>query len=152
MSQLAELSRPFPDSYIKPAPQGKFGDYVPHHTINQRLLEVLGPVDYQVVEVIRGYIPPYTKRNSGEEIRPARDNGIVGCIGRMTAVIDGKTVQVDEIGAEDNPQFSNDAENLKNAASDAYKRCAMRFGVGLHLWAQDTYYLDRSLAKREEQQ
>jgi len=149
MSQLAELARPFPASLIKPAPQGKYGDYVPHHTINQRLLEVLGPVDYQVVDVIRGYAPAYTKRATGEVIRPERHDAILGCIGRMTAIIDGKQVQVDEVGTEDNPGMHNDAENLKNAASDAYKRCAMRFGVGLHLWAQDTYYLDKSLNKKE---
>jgi hypothetical protein len=26
----------------------------------------------------------------------------------------------------------------------------MRLGLGLHLWAQDNYFLDKSLAKRAE--
>ena len=30
---------------------------------------------------------------------------------------------------------------LKNAVSDAHKRCAMRVGLGLHLYAQDDYFL-----------
>ena len=31
--------------------------------------------------------------------------------------------------------------------SDALKRAAARLGVGLHLWAQDQYFLDIQLAK-----
>ena len=149
MSQKSELARKFPDSLIKPAPQGKFGDYIPHHTINQRLLEVLDHLDFEIKEVIRGHAPAYLKRNSGEIIRPERNDAIVGCIAVMRTTIDGQAYVVEEIGAEENPQMHNDAENLKNAASDAYKRCAMRLGVGLHLWAQDSYYLDKSLAKQE---
>jgi len=42
----------------------------------------------------------------------------------------------------------NNASNLKNASSDALKRCAMRVGVGLHLWSQENYYLDKALKKR----
>jgi hypothetical protein len=41
---------------------------------------------------------------------------------------------------------------LKNAASDAIKRCAMRLGVGLSLWSQENYYLDKALAKRMPQE
>mgnify|MGYP005717694635 CR=1 FL=1 len=43
MNQLYELSRQFPDEWIKPAPKGKFGNYIPHSVITQRLLEVCGP-------------------------------------------------------------------------------------------------------------
>ena len=152
MSQKAELARKFPDSLIKPAPQGKFGDYIPHHTINQRLLEVLDYVHFEIKSTIRGYAPAYLKRNSGEIIRPERHDAIVGCIAIMRTTIDDEPYVIEEIGTEENPQMHNDAENLKNAASDAYKRCAMRLGVGLHLWAQDSYYLDKALAKQEEQQ
>ena len=34
---------------------------------------------------------------------------------------------------------------FKDAASDALKRCAMRLGLGLHLWAQEHYFLDQQL-------
>jgi len=40
---------------------------------------------------------------------------------------------------------------MKDAVSDAVKRCAMALGVGLHLWSQinntDEYFLDKQLAK-----
>jgi hypothetical protein len=38
---------------------------------------------------------------------------------------------------------------MKDAMSDAYKRCAMRLGVGLHLWAQEHYYLGEKLLKAD---
>ena len=53
MKQLYELSRKFPKDWIKKAPKGKFGNYVPHPVITQRLLEVCGPFDWEVVELIR---------------------------------------------------------------------------------------------------
>ena len=53
MNQLYELSRQFPDEWIKPAPKGKFGNYIPHSVITQRLLEVCGPFNWEVVELIR---------------------------------------------------------------------------------------------------
>ena len=31
--------------------------------------------------------------------------------------------------------------------SDAFKRAAAKLGIGLHLWAQDQYFLDLQLAK-----
>jgi hypothetical protein len=77
MKQLYELSRKFPKDWIKKAPKGKFGNYVPHPVITQRLLEVCGP------------------------------------------------------------------------ESDSFKRCAMKLGLGLHLWAGEEYYLDKQLDKKE---
>ena len=38
-------------------------------------------------------------------------------------------------------------EKLKKMESDAFKRCASKLGVGLHLWAQEQYFLDVQLAK-----
>ena len=52
MNQLYELSRQFPDEWIKPAPKGKFGNYIPHSVITQRLLEVCGPFNWEVVQLI----------------------------------------------------------------------------------------------------
>jgi hypothetical protein len=34
--------------------------------------------------------------------------------------------------------------------SDAVKRCAMRVGVGLHLWSQENYVLDQMAQDGEE--
>ena len=130
MNQLYELARPFPTSLIKQKP-GKFSaDYVEHSVITQRLLEVLGPHDFAIDKVISN-----------------ADGTVVGCTAILSVQIDGRFVSVTEVGDVERPS-DNNASNLKNAASDALKRCAMRMGVGLHLWSQDNYYLDKALAKR----
>lgn len=141
---LNELARVFPARLVKPAPRGKFGDYISHSTITERLLEVVGAFDFEVSEVIRGTAPAV-----GDKY-PARNDAIVAVLGRLTCTIDGKRVSIVEVGTEDSPAMHHDGENLKNAASDAIKRCAMRIGVGLHLWSGDDYYLDRALSRRTE--
>ena len=131
MEQLRELSRPFPDSLIKQKP-GKFAaSYVEHSVISQRLLEVVGPHDFAVEKIVTN-----------------PDGVVVGCTATLTVEIDGRRVSVTEVGDVERPG-DNNGSALKSAASDAIKRCAMRLGVGLHLWSQDNYYLDRALAKRE---
>lgn len=128
--QLYELSRPFPDSLVKQKP-GKFAaSYVEHSVISQRLLEVLGPHSFRVDEAIKN-----------------PDGVIVGCLATLDAQVDGAWVSVTEVGDVEHPG-TNNGSNLKNAASDAIKRCAMRLGVGLSLWSQENYYLDKALAKR----
>jgi len=131
MSQLHELARPFPESLVKQKP-GKFAaSYVEHSVISQRLLEVVGPHDFAVDRIIT---------NS--------DGTLVGCTATLTVEVDGRTVSVTEVGDVEHPS-GNNASNLKNASSDALKRCAMRLGCGLHLWSQENYYLEKALAKRE---
>lgn len=132
MSDLAELARPFPASYVKQKP-GKFAaDYVEHSLIVQRLLEVVGPYTFRVVETVTN-----------------ADGTVTGCLAELSCVVDGREVSVVEVGDVEHPS-GNNGTNLKNAASDAIKRCAMRLGLGLHLWAQDSYYLDRALDRRED--
>lgn len=132
MSQLHELARPFPESLIKQKP-GKFSAaYVEHSVISQRLLEVVGPHDFAVERIVTN-----------------PDGVVVGCTATLTVEVDGRRVSVTEVGDVEHPS-QNNASNLKNAASDALKRCAMRLGVGLHLWSQGNYYLDKSLARREQ--
>ena len=131
MSQLHELSRPFPASLVKQKP-GKFSAaYVEHSVISQRLLEVVGPHTFTVDK-------PVTNA----------DGTVTGCLASLVVEVDGRTVTITEVGDVEHPS-QNNAANLKNAASDALKRCAMRLGVGLHLWSQDNYYLDKALEKRE---
>jgi hypothetical protein len=129
MKQLYELSRQFPDEWVKKAPKGKFGNYIPHSVITQRLLEICGPFNWEVIELIR-------EEKSGK---------VVGCFGKLTVEIDGKMVTVTAIGDVENDQ-GNDGTNAKHAESDAFKRCAMKIGLGLHLWAGDEYYLDKKLS------
>lgn len=131
MSELQELARPFPSSLIKQKP-GKFAaSFVEHSVICQRLLEVLGSYDFRVDELIRD-----------------ADGTVSGCLATLEVTVDGRRVRIREVGDVEHPT-SNAGQNAKSASSDALKRCAMRLGLGLHLWSQENYYLDKALAKRE---
>ena len=128
--QLYELSRPFPSSLVKQKP-GKFAaSYVEHSVVSQRLLEVIGPHDFAIDRIVT-----------------SPDGVVQGCTATLTVEVDGRRVSVTEVGDVEHPG-QNNGSNLKNASSDALKRCAMRLGVGLHLWSQENYYLDKALEKR----
>jgi hypothetical protein len=95
------------------------------------LLEVVGPHDFSIDRIVTN-----------------PDGVVVGCTATLTVEIDGRRVSVTEVGDVERPG-DNNGSALKAAASDAIKRCAMRLGVGLHLWSQDNYYLDKALEKRQ---
>jgi hypothetical protein len=135
MSDLEALSRPFPQRYIKQPPKGKYGQYVPHDIVNQKLLAVLGPFDFHVTEIIR----------SGE------NNQVEAVICRLTATVDGQRVTVEEVGDCEVPSnWKTEGGRLKDAISDALKRCAMRLGCGLHLWSGSDYDLYDILRKQQQ--
>lgn len=134
MSQLSDLARPFPDSYIRNKPGTYSAPYVDHAVINQRLLQVVGAFDYGVREFITN-----------------PDGLIAGCVGTLTCEIDGRRVTISEVGDVANPKSAN-GENAQIASSQAFKRCAMRLGLGLHLWSGDLYFLDRVLIEDGERQ
>jgi hypothetical protein len=145
---LAELARPFPPDFV----ERKDGqDYVAHHVVNQRLLSIIGPFDFELVQVIRGDVaavaPDASARSRrGKAGTPELRNIVVGGIWRLRATIDGRPVQVEEVGdVGDVHNWPHDGARLKDAASDALKRCSMRVGLGLHLWAQEHYFLDQQL-------
>jgi hypothetical protein len=131
MKQLYELARPFPEALISKKPGGKFqADYVNHAVVTSRLLEVVGPYQWEISRIITN-----------------ADGIAVGCIGRLTVTVDGTVSTIEEVGDVERVS-DNSASNLKSASSDAFKRAAMRLGLGLHLWAGEGYFLDRALAKR----
>ena len=137
MEQLYDLSRRFPDKFIHKNPSG-FGDYIQHSVIRQRLLSVLGAYSTDVVETIYD------------------DNMITGVVLKLSCVIDGKEISVVEAGDVENPSnWKTNGARMKDAMSDAIKRCAMALGVGLHLWSQidgqDEYFLDKQLEKFNSQ-
>lgn len=147
MSDLAKLSKPFPDRFVKKAPQGKYGDYVPHHTVAQALLATVGAYDLKIAQVLYGYVP---ERVTTKATKPAIDHAIVGAIVELVVQIDGRTVTVQEAGDCEDPQnWPTDGARLKDAVSDGLKRCAARIGLGLHLWAQGDYFLHDSLTAKE---
>ncbi len=144
MRDLTKLLHPFPASVVHKNPGGG-GDYVKHSTVEQRLLDVLGcPPDTTFVREIRGDAPG----KGGETLT----NVVVGVILRMEATVDGHHVIVEEAGDCELPSnWKHDGARMKDAMSDAYKRCAMRLGVGLHLWSQGDFYLSEKMLKQDQE-
>jgi hypothetical protein len=153
--QITALCVPFPDRVIHKNPSGG-GSYVKHSTVQQRIMDVLGLVDFELVEIIRGHVAGKAPDPKGTSARakagtPALENAVVGVVVRMTAVVDGKTVVVEEAGDCEAPHnWPHDGARMKDAMSDGFKRCAMRLGVGLHLWSQDDFYIARKLIDRDQ--
>lgn len=143
---LPELARPFPDSLVKTKPGKSRAAYVEHSDVTQRLLEVVGPFDQTIVQVVRGHVPAKVDGDTGEVKNPALEDAVTGVVLRLTVTVDGRDVSVEEVGEVEHPHnHTTDGSRLKFATSDAIKRCAMRLGLGLHLWCQDHYFLDRAL-------
>lgn len=132
-TQLEALAKPFPASLIQNNPTG-FGSYVKHSVVVEKLLATVGPFDFRIVR----------------EIRDADTGHICGVIAELSAEVDGRTVTVQEAGDCERPEnWPHDGARLKDACSDALKRCAMRgLGVGLHLWSGDQYRLNRALSSK----
>jgi hypothetical protein len=151
MSQLRQLAEPFPAALVKAPPQGKFGSYVGHSTVNERALSIVGPFSFRIIEVIRGHAHEViTKKGKPDEkVYPERV-AIVGCLAELTVEIDGKEIQIVEAGDVEGAAGQEDGANLKEASSDAFKRCWMRTGLGLHLWSQKDYFLAKQLDKDAE--
>ena len=131
-TQLQSLAKRIPKSYIKTKPGGFAADYCSHADVQQMLIAKLGvPPSQEVTQIIR-----------------SSEGQAQGVVLRMVFNIDGQTVVIDEVGECERPG-QNEGLNVKNAVSDAVKRCAMRIGLGLELWCQETYVLDKALATKE---
>ena len=140
MTDLYELSKKFPKKFIH---KKGFGDYIQHSVIRQRLLSVLGAYSTDIVETIYD------------------DGKVTGVVLKLTCVVDGNEVSVVEAGDVENPDnWKTNGARMKDAMSDAIKRCAMSLGCGLHLWStmklddgtiQDEYFLDKQLEKINSQ-
>jgi len=148
-SQLARLVARFPERFIDRDPGGNL--YVSHSTVNEWLLGVVGPFSFELVTVIRGDVAEVPPNPQGQSKRakagtPALSGVVVGGVWRLVVELDGRTVRVEEAGdCEDPANWRHDGQRLKQVASDALKRCAMRVGLGLHLWSGDAYVLDQRL-------
>ena len=143
MSQLADLARPIPPAYIGKNDRGMDAS---DHTVITQLLHLYVPGwSFEIIEVLRSDVP---EKVTQKHTYPG-GHFVTGCVGRLTVTMDGESVSMDEAGGVELAGMKDgDGERLKHAASDALKRCAMRLGLGLHIWAQQSYFLDRSLAKR----
>lgn len=148
MTDLSALAKPFTGKYVKQKPGPSKAAYVEHSDVTQRLLQVVGPYSQRVVDVVRGDVAEVVDKKTGEIKHPAKTDLIVGVVLELDVQVDGRTVTVQEIGEVEHPHnHSTDASRLKFAVSDAFKRCAMRLGLGLHLWCGEHYFLDRALGK-----
>jgi hypothetical protein len=130
MSQLSKLSKPFHPKFIAQKGGSFKAEYVSHSTVTEFLLGILGPYSWEHVCWIEG------------------ETGLEGGVFRLTAEVDGRTVVIEECGAVERPTHIA-GERAKDISSDAIKRCAMRLGLGLHLWSQENYILHQILAKKE---
>ena len=144
---LQEVSKPFPQKYIHKNPTG-FGEYIQHSVIRQRLLSVLGPFEQKIVQILKEEMTD--KQGKTKTVT-------TGVILEMTFNIAGREVSVQEIGDVEQPfNWKTEGARMKDAVSDAVKRCAMAIGCGLHLWAQfegkSEYFLDQQLAKEVGQE
>lgn len=156
-SQLRALSMPFPDRVIKDNPSGG-GTYVPHPIYSQRLLLHLGPYDFTLVEIIRGHVDAKAPNPDGQSKKardgsPALTDAVVGVVMRLTVTIDDRQVSIEDVGDCENPHnWDTDGKRLKDAMSDALKRCSRHLGLGLHLYAKkpDEYFLSARLRDREQ--
>jgi hypothetical protein len=131
-----KLLSPFPKKLVRPAPSGKFGDYVPHAHYVERLRD--SGVKYSwACEPIYGM-------HKGEK-------RIVGAIGTITIEDMGSYMGVGDIDTFklDSPKL-NDGTNLKDAESDAFKRACMRFGLGVELWSGSTQSEEEASMEVEE--
>ncbi len=128
-----KLTANFPKSVIKKAPQGKFGDYVPHHIYTKRLVDVVGGKYNFTYDIIRD-----------------KDNAVVGA--KCTLEIDdlGTVQEVGDVDRHALARNLTESEILKLAVSDGIKRCCMRFGIGLELWTGDTTEEEHYAGSTEE--
>lgn len=144
MSQLRKLAEPIPERYVVKSDKGM--DAADHTVITQMLHLFVPGWSFEIREVLRSEVP--TKSTQKGEWPGGMF--VTGCVGRLSVTLDGERVVVEEAGGVELAGMKDgDGERLKHAASDALKRCAMRLGLGLSIWSQQNYFLDRALAKRE---
>jgi hypothetical protein len=152
---LEERLKPFPPKLIHSNPSGG-GSYVKHSVVVQRLLDLFGVYDFELVQLIRGDVLGKPGDPNGKSVRaregtPDLSQAVVGAVCRLRVVVDGQPVTVEEVGDCEQPHnWPHVGARLKDAMSDAIKRCAARLGVGLHLWAQDESYLYTRLKNEAE--
>jgi len=116
-----KLTANFPKSVVKKAPQGKYGDYVPHHIYTKRLVDVVGGKYNFTYDIIRD-----------------KDNAVVGAKCTLEIADLGTVQEVGDVDRHALARNLTESEILKLAVSDGIKRCCMRFGIGLELWTGNT--------------
>lgn len=156
--QLTRLLHKFRSAFVRTKPPPSKAAYVTHAVVTQRLLEVVGPFSFELVELIRGDVDAKPPNPKGESAKaragsPALTAAVVGVVARLTVEVDGRSVSIEDVGDCEAPHnWPHDGARGKDAMSDALKRCAARVGVGLHLWTKsdDEFYLGPKLVEQDE--
>jgi hypothetical protein len=138
MADLGKLLDLFPEDVLEDK-QGM--TYIGHELIRERVIQCTdNQFDWEVTSVdyrADGVVRDRTNRNTGETFTPQ----VMVVIGKLTipglGMRTGMGVNVLEGGGGE--------DSYKAAESDAFKRAAMAFGVGLK-----QLYIDTSAAKREQ--
>lgn len=131
VTSLLRLAKQFPPQLVSTLKKGnREEDYINHSVIAQRLLQVVGPYDWDFDVIYQGDNPIAVK-------------------GTLTLDVDGKQVSIAGAGTPQNNK-EDIGEQIKKMESDAFKRAASKIGAGLHLWAQDQYFLFANLLNELE--
>ena len=124
-TQLAALAKKFPPSLIQQLPgKGWAVDYVSWSSVQEKLLSVLGPVEWRTID----------RWEAGDRVFITVE---------LVADVDGKRVTVKATG-------ESDGHDYLTAESRGRCRAAALIGCGLALWSGDKYRLDRALAMGDE--
>lgn len=113
LARKFDVTHPFPKG-------GKNIDYLATEQVVSRLTEILG---------MEGW--------SFSVLREGRDGDTLWCVGRITVYFDGHSVVREQFGECDMGKGMGPGDARKGAGSDALKKCASLFGVGLYLQEKD---------------
>jgi hypothetical protein len=139
----AELSKPFGKGAVKSPPKGKYGNYVEHSMVRQKMIALFGNFDES--------IPYHLKETLTNPKTQETKQVLVGCTYRLTVEINGVKVTKESTGVCEHPfNWNSDAERLKVAEADGFKRVCMKLGVALHLYANEDFIL-HDILKSDEQ-
>jgi len=146
------LSKPWNKNLVKTINKG-FGDidYVEHTQVTQKLIAVSPDWNFNIDQYLEDTV---------EDVNGLQRTFITGAQVTITMKVDNEYVSRTEVGMCDKPFFHNDpnkvhnnGQRAKECVSDAIKRCAMRFGVGIELYDTDAWisdYLSKEIVELEE--
>lgn len=132
------LSKPWNKKLVKSLNKG-FGniDYVEHTQVTQKLIAVSPDWNFEINKYLEDTV---------EDMNGIQRTFITGVQVTIQMKVDGEYITRSEVGMCDKPFFHSDpskvhnnGQRAKECVSDAIKRCAMRFGVGIELYDTDAW-------------
>ena len=150
-STQIQISKPWNKTFVKKINKG-FGDidYVEHTQVTQKLIALIPDLDITTGDIIYDKI---------EDVNGVSRKFVTGLRVILTGTVDGKRIRREDYGMCDKPFFHSDpnkvynnGQRAKECVSDAIKRCAMRFGIGLELYDTDAWlsdYLEKEIVELE---